>query len=97
LTDLIEIDVLLLGAGGGILLPRSFSPAPGFASSLVDPIANLGGNCPTEGCVPSKAGCQYPLAIAMSQKTIPPRDRRYRWSISPIMPSHQMGIMFSAP
>lgn len=72
MTDLIEIDVLLLGAGGGILLPRSFSPAPGFASSLVDPIANLGGNCPTEGCVSSKAGFQYALATAMSRKTIPP-------------------------
>lgn len=49
-----NIDVMILGAGGGGY-PAAFRLArAGRSVVMVDPIGNLGGDCLAEGCVPSK-------------------------------------------
>ncbi|VVM07463.1 dihydrolipoamide dehydrogenase [Methylacidimicrobium cyclopophantes] len=49
-----NIDVMILGAGGGGY-PAAFRLArAGCSVAMADPIGNLGGDCLAEGCVPSK-------------------------------------------
>jgi dihydrolipoamide dehydrogenase len=60
----INIDVMILGAGGGGY-PAAFRLASaGLQVVMVDPIGNLGGDCLAEGCVPSKAVREAGLARA---------------------------------
>ena len=57
-----NIDVMVLGAGGGGY-PAAFRLArEGRSVAMVDPIGNLGGDCLAEGCVPSKAVREAALA-----------------------------------
>jgi dihydrolipoamide dehydrogenase len=50
-----DVDVMVLGAGGGGY-PAAFRLAgAGRSVAMVDPFGNLGGDCLAEGCVPSKA------------------------------------------
>lgn len=50
-----DVDVVVIGAGGGGYPGAFFLDRAGHTVVLVDPIGNLGGNCLAEGCVPSKA------------------------------------------
>jgi dihydrolipoamide dehydrogenase len=68
LTDIIPIDGLILGAGGGGYPAAFFLARAGLRVAMVDPIGNLGGDCLAEGCVPSKAVREGALARAMSRK-----------------------------
>jgi dihydrolipoamide dehydrogenase len=64
----IEIDVMVLGGGGGGY-PAAFRLAKaGRRVVMADPIGNLGGNCLAEGCVPSKAVREAGLARAFAVK-----------------------------
>jgi len=67
-TDIIPIDVLILGAGGGGYPAAFFLARAGLRVAMVDPIGNLGGDCLAEGCVPSKAVREGALARAMTRK-----------------------------
>ncbi|MDD2875956.1 MAG: dihydrolipoyl dehydrogenase [Acidiphilium sp.] len=68
MINTIEIDVLVLGAGGGGYPAAFFLARAGLRVAMVDPIGNLGGDCLAEGCVPSKAVREGALARAMSRK-----------------------------
>ncbi|MGC9271803.1 dihydrolipoyl dehydrogenase [Acidiphilium sp.] len=68
MTDIMPIDVLILGAGGGGYPAAFFLAKAGLSVVMVDPIGNLGGDCLAEGCVPSKAVREGALARAMSRK-----------------------------
>ena len=57
-----QVDVMVLGAGGGGY-PAAFRLAQaGRTVAMVDPFGNLGGDCLAEGCVPSKAVREAALA-----------------------------------
>lgn len=64
----IEIDVLILGAGGGGYPAAFFLARAGLRVAMVDPFGNLGGDCLAEGCVPSKAVRESALLRGMSEK-----------------------------
>ncbi|MGC9270876.1 dihydrolipoyl dehydrogenase [Acidiphilium sp.] len=68
MSDIIPIDILILGAGGGGYPAAFFLARAGLRVVMVDPIGNLGGDCLAEGCVPSKAVREGALARAMSRK-----------------------------
>ena len=68
MTEIIPIDVLILGAGGGGYPAAFFLARAGLRVAMADPIGNLGGDCLAEGCVPSKAVREGALARAMSRK-----------------------------
>jgi dihydrolipoamide dehydrogenase len=50
-----EVDVAVVGAGGGGYPAAFLLDRAGRRVAMVDPIGNLGGDCLAEGCVPSKA------------------------------------------
>ncbi|QSR84849.1 dihydrolipoyl dehydrogenase [Methylacidimicrobium sp. B4] len=63
-----NIDVMILGAGGGGY-PAAFRLARnGKSVVMADPIGNLGGDCLAEGCVPSKAVREASLARTWPDK-----------------------------
>ncbi|WP_018289563.1 dihydrolipoyl dehydrogenase [Verrucomicrobium sp. 3C] len=63
-----NIDVMILGAGGGGY-PAAFRLAQsGRSVVMADPIGNLGGDCLAEGCVPSKSVREASLARTWPDK-----------------------------
>lgn len=63
-----DVDVVIIGAGGGGY-PAAFRLArAGRRVVMADPFGNLGGNCLAEGCVPSKAVREAGLARAGALK-----------------------------
>ena len=50
-----DVDVVVIGAGGGGYPGAFLLNRAGRSVVMVDPIGNLGGDCLAEGCVPSKA------------------------------------------
>lgn len=68
MTETTEIDVLVLGAGGGGYPAAFFLARAGLRVAMVDPIGNLGGDCLAEGCVPSKTVREGARLRAMSRK-----------------------------
>jgi len=71
-------DLVVIGAGGGGYPAAFLCDEAGRRVVMIDPIGNLGGDCPVEGCVPSKAAREVSLLRA--------RARRYAalgWSEAP--------------
>ncbi|MHB1593627.1 MAG: dihydrolipoyl dehydrogenase [Streptosporangiaceae bacterium] len=63
-----DVDVVVIGAGGGGY-PGAFALArAGRRVVMVDPIGNLGGDCLAEGCVPSKAVREASLVRARTAR-----------------------------
>ncbi|CAB4243916.1 FAD-dependent pyridine nucleotide-disulfide oxidoreductase [Methylacidimicrobium sp. AP8] len=63
-----NVDVMILGAGGGGY-PAAFRlAAAGRSVVMADPIGNLGGDCLAEGCVPSKTVREASLARTWPDK-----------------------------
>jgi len=50
-----DVDVVVVGAGGGGYPAAFLADAAGRRVVMVDPLGNLGGDCLAEGCIPSKA------------------------------------------
>jgi dihydrolipoamide dehydrogenase len=50
-----DVDVVVIGAGGGGYPGAFVLDKSGRRVVLIDPIGNLGGDCLAEGCIPSKA------------------------------------------
>jgi dihydrolipoamide dehydrogenase len=68
MTNSSNVDVMVIGAGGGGY-PAAFRLArAGRSVAMVDPIGNLGGDCLAEGCVPSKAVREAALARTWPRK-----------------------------
>ncbi len=68
MTQEIDVDVMILGAGGGGY-PAAFRLAgAGRTVAMVDPFGNLGGDCLAEGCVPSKAVREVALVRSWPEK-----------------------------
>lgn len=55
MTHVEDVDVVVIGAGGGGYPGAFVLDRAGRRVVLVDPLGNLGGDCLAEGCVPSKA------------------------------------------
>lgn len=64
MTQVEDVDVMVIGAGGGGYPGAFVLDRAGRRVVLVDPIGNLGGDCLAEGCVPSKAVCEASLVRA---------------------------------
>ncbi len=63
-----QVDVAILGAGGGGYPAAFLLARAGLRVVMVDPIGNLGGNCLAEGCIPSKAVREATLVRARAEK-----------------------------
>jgi dihydrolipoamide dehydrogenase len=63
-----EVDVAILGAGGGGYPAAFLLAKAGLRVVMADPLGNLGGDCLAEGCVPSKAVREAGLARASARK-----------------------------
>src|SRR5215467_7635618 len=63
-----QVDVVILGAGGGGYPAAFLLARAGLRVVMVDPIGNLGGNCLAEGCIPSKAVREASLVRARAEK-----------------------------
>jgi dihydrolipoamide dehydrogenase len=62
-----EVDVVVVGAGGGGYPAAFLLDKAGRRVVMVDPIGNLGGDCLAEGCVPSKAVREVSLMRARAR------------------------------
>ena len=63
-----DVDVVVVGAGGGGYPGAFVLDRAGRQVVLVDPIGNLGGDCLAEGCVPSKAVREASLVRARARR-----------------------------
>lgn len=63
-----DVDVVVIGAGGGGYPAAFFLDSAGRRVVMVDAIGNLGGDCLAEGCVPSKAVREASLVRARSRR-----------------------------
>jgi dihydrolipoamide dehydrogenase len=63
-----EVDVVVIGAGGGGYPGAFLLDRAGRRVVMVDPIGNLGGDCLAEGCVPSKAVREASLVRARARR-----------------------------
>jgi dihydrolipoamide dehydrogenase len=63
-----QVDVVILGAGGGGYPAAFLLARAGLHVVMVDPIGKLGGNCLAEGCIPSKAVREASLVRASAEK-----------------------------
>jgi len=66
--DAHDVDVVVVGAGGGGYPAAFFLDKAGRQVVMVDPIGNLGGDCLAEGCVPSKAVREASLLRARARR-----------------------------
>ncbi len=66
--DTHDVDVVVVGAGGGGYPGAFFLDKSGRRVVMVDPIGNLGGDCLAEGCVPSKAVREASLMRARARR-----------------------------
>ncbi len=63
-----DVDVVVIGAGGGGYPGAFLLARAGRRVVVVDPIGNLGGDCLAEGCVPSKAVREASLVRARATR-----------------------------
>ncbi len=63
-----QVDVVVIGAGGGGYPGAFLLDRAGRKVVMVDPFGNLGGDCLAEGCVPSKAVREASLVRARAQR-----------------------------
>lgn len=63
-----NVDVVVLGAGGGGYPGAFLLARAGLSVVMVDPVGNLGGNCLGEGCIPSKAVREATLVRRRAEK-----------------------------
>jgi dihydrolipoamide dehydrogenase len=66
--DAHDVDVVVVGAGGGGYPAAFLLDKAGCQVVMVDPIGNLGGDCLAEGCVPSKAVREASLMRARARR-----------------------------
>lgn len=68
MTPVEDVDVVVIGAGGGGYPGAFVLDKAGRRVVMIDPIGNLGGDCLAEGCVPSKAVREASLVRARAQR-----------------------------